>query len=845
MTFVLSPLLAESVTRTTFEWARIQSNSDWIPPIVVLILILLFVRYMYRRDAEELRPWWKWLLTALRTVVFLGLLILYLQPSWRSEREVVRNSRALLLFDTSVSMGLSDADPSAGGKTKTRSQDIADALKKSDFIKRLRKTHDVAVFQFDDALKPDSVANLNKLTPEESAAVGNSSDQSGDNISGDQQPESPPKTTAPDWNKLLAPSGTETRLGQALMQLIQQERGTPVSGIIVFSDGGQNAGISPESAVELALEAKIPIFTVGLGSDKQPTNVAVSDLVVPARAYPGDQYTVTGYLQAQGMPGKTVVVQVWSRPTGNGAAADKDSKGELLESREVTLGGDGEVLPVKFELLPEAAGQRTLRLRVQAPESDRNPADNAREADIEIIDRKSRILLFTDGAMREYQFLRNQLYRDRYTSVDVLLQSGREGISQDADAILDDFPVTRQEMYQYDCVVAFDPNWQALSVQQIELLEQWVADQGGGLIVIAGPVHACQSIGGWVRDVDMSTVRNLYPVEFYGRLATIDGGLFAAKEAWPLDFTREGREADFLWLADTATANRQAWDDFPGVYSCCLVRGPKPGAAVYAWFSDPRAVQGGDQPVYFASHFYGSGKVFYLGSGEMWRLRAIDDTYFDKFYTKLIRHVSQGRLLRGSKRGVLLVGQDRYLLGNTVEVRAQLTDIRLEPLEAPSVKLQVFAPDGATQSITLQPDPTRLGAFLGQFPALLEGTYRLELPVPESDNKRLSRRIQVKAPDLERENPRRNDALLSGIAKNTGGRYYIGMESAVATHGHPPPCDAVERPHKYRHPPAYPRPPRKRDLAPLDYDRFVRFSLSGVVGAAVAPAGININWCRI
>ena len=68
--------------------------------------------------------------------------------------------------------------------------------------------------------------------------------------------------------------------------MIQDERGTPVSGIIVFSDGGQNAGISPEAAVELAREAKIPIFTVGLGSDRQPTNVGISDLAVPARAIP-------------------------------------------------------------------------------------------------------------------------------------------------------------------------------------------------------------------------------------------------------------------------------------------------------------------------------------------------------------------------------------------------------------------------------------------------------------------------------------------------------------------------------------------------------------------------------
>jgi len=122
-----------------------------------------------------------------------------------------------------------------------------------------------------------------------------------------------------------------------LRQLIQDERGTPVSGVIVLSDGGQNAGVSPDAAVELAAEAKIPVFTVGLGSDRQPANVAVCDLAVPTRAYPGDHYTVTGYVQAQGMAGKVVAVQLLGRPAGDGAAGY--GAGDVIETRQVTLGG--------------------------------------------------------------------------------------------------------------------------------------------------------------------------------------------------------------------------------------------------------------------------------------------------------------------------------------------------------------------------------------------------------------------------------------------------------------------------------------------------------------------------
>jgi hypothetical protein len=75
--------------------------------------------------------------------------------------------------------------------------------------------------------------------------------------------------------------------------------------------------------------------------------------------------------------------------------------------------------------------------------------------------------------------------------------------------------------------------------------------------------------------------------------------------------------------------------------------------------------------------------------------------------------------------------------------------------------------------------------YAGQFTALQEGTYRLELSVPDADEEQLSRRIQVKVPDLERENPQRNDALLSEIASRTGGLYYVGAESVLGAKGMP------------------------------------------------------------
>ncbi|HVU86936.1 MAG TPA: vWA domain-containing protein [Pirellulales bacterium] len=757
-------LLAAGNLRTTFEWGRIDSGVDWLLPVAAMIGLVAFTVYMYRRDSVDLQRPVAVLLTALRLTALGVLALVYLQPQWRNEREMVTNSRAVVMVDTSLSMGLHDADASPIPAEPSRAQQIQAALAGSSFLRDLRRTHDVVLVRFDQDCA--RVATLNKVTADAAATGAATDDDALEHLK---------------WDELFAPHGAETRLGEALAQVLNEERSEPVAGIIVFTDGQQNAGVEPAAVLASAREAGFPIYPIGVGSNRQNVNVRVSDFVAPARAYPGDKYTATGYLQAQGLAGQTVTVELLASDAAPGARDAGAKAGTVVATRQVVLGGDGEVVPVAFEMVPDAVGRKTLSLRVVPPRQDSYAGDDLQEVDIEIVDRKTKVLLFAGGPTREYQFLRNQLRRDKDMIVDVLLQTGEEGMSQDANEILDAFPSTREELFEYDCIVAFDPDWRVLSTAQIEAVERWISEQAGGLIAIAGPIYS----DALAQDNRLAKIRSLYPVEFNRRLSLLDDGRYGSKEPWPLEFTRDGSDADFLWIEESGPTSAQAWSEFKGVYGYFGVKGPKPAATVFARFSDPRAREGDQQPVYLASQFFGAGRVFYLGSGEMWRLRAQSEAQFERFYTKLIRFVSQGRLLRGSNHGVLLVERDRYLLGNTVAVRAQLNGAQLEPLVAPQVTLQVYLPDTTEQNVTLVADPSRPGNFAGQFTVRKEGVYRLELPVPEVADERLSRRIQVKVPDLEREKPQRNDALLTEIATKTGGSYYMGIDAALGSVAEP------------------------------------------------------------
>jgi hypothetical protein len=761
-------LLAESTSRVTYELARFQGYTERWHYLVLgaaLALLAAFVVITYRRDSVELRPGVGVLLAILRLVALGGVFAYYCNLEKRTEQQVTHNSRAIVLVDTSLSMGLHDTDSSAVPASPTRLEQVATGLGDRKLIDQLRAVHDVSLLRFDSEVA--RVATLNKITP-----PVEKQGQASDATSAPKQP-----TAANIDVQKLTPQGTESRLGQALRSVLDEERIGPVSGVLLFSDGAQNAGPDATSAIALAIEAKIPVYTIGIGSDRRPANVRVSDLVAPSRAYPGDAFTITGYVQAQEMDGRAVTVELTSRPPN----APKSDEGKLEGSERVTLASRGEITPVKFEITPSDKGRLSYRLRIKAPPEDVNAADNQQDVDVEIVDRQTRLLLIASGPTREYTFARNLLRRDKEMIVDVWLQSAKEGISQDAHSILYDFPSTPQELFAYDGILAFDPDWTRLTPEEIELLERWVAEKAGGMIVIAGPVEADR----WTSDAKFGKLRSLYPVEFNRRLSVLEDGRYGSETPWPLEFTREGMEAEFLWLSDSGARSQSIWSTFPGVFGYYTVRGAKPGATVYARYSDPESAIGGELPVYMAGQFYGAGRVFYLGSGEMWRLRAMEEGYFEQIYTKLVRYVTQGRLLGGSSHGMLLVERDRYYLGSSVAVRAALSNARFEPLAVPRVTVEITRPDSTTQSLSLTADTTRQGMYQGQFTALQEGAYRLDLAPPDGADEQISKRIQVRVPDLERENPERNDALLADIARRTGGRYYVGVDAALGARGLP------------------------------------------------------------
>ena len=73
-----------------------------------------------------------------------------------------------------------------------------------------------------------------------------------------------------DWRTTLQPSGAETHLGDALKSVLDRELGNPLAGVVIFSDGRNNAGVDPRQTIAAAQNMRVPLYGVGLGSERSP-----------------------------------------------------------------------------------------------------------------------------------------------------------------------------------------------------------------------------------------------------------------------------------------------------------------------------------------------------------------------------------------------------------------------------------------------------------------------------------------------------------------------------------------------------------------------------------------------
>eukprot|EP00913_Durusdinium_trenchii_P023376 g21954.t1 len=811
------------LAKFTLDWPT--GGWDWaLVAGIVVAVVLAIVMYVY--DARRLSPIAMLWMMFLRLCVFAGLAMIFLNPHDRTVKSDVSHSQVVVLIDRSMSMNLKEhsrangnAPDSAASKRK-RFEAVGALLADSPMIEQLRRNHDVSIYTFNSRLEGDA----RRFTQVSTGDVGAAKKE-------DDTPENEKPPT--DWKQYLDPhrqsdfaaapkaddaepdaakpqddkaaqakndpkglgSPNETRLGEVLRELMREKMGKTLSAVVVITDGQSNIGLDPVVAHAFARANKVRLFTVGVGGLERPVNARLMSVRSPTDVNKDNPYDITAVIQGTGMKDRAVNVQLFVKPE-NAPDTELTEVQNASTEKSVVLGGDNETSELTFNIDPKETGsfEYVVKITPAVAVEEFRTEDNELRRRVNVVERNLGVLLVAGGPMREYRFARNMLFRHQGINVDVWLQSADPGkinqISQDCDDLLTEFPKnfpTRpivdsgdaepdpKRAVQYDVVVAFDPDWthRGFHADSISKLEDWVSKNSGGLIAVAGDVNTPE-LAAAANNPLVKPVLSMYPVTL-SQLVDFDNDLNQKPQAWKIQPTEEGRTVKFLQLGETEAESEEVWKEFEGFYRCYPTTGRKAGATVYSYFSDP-TLNIGDfgAPILLASQFYGVGRVLYLGSAEMWRLRSIDEDYFDRFWVKIVWEAGLGRMNRKSAYGTVMLEREVYYLGQSVRVLAHLQDIKNQPVRVPSVKMELIDPNGkfvapVPKLLPLEDQP---GYYSGYFQAAVKGTYRLKVENPAVEQEPgIPATVVVKLSDRETLDPRQDAKLLTDLARDTGGRY--------------------------------------------------------------------------
>lgn len=757
---ILWPVLAQSIamedvsTTTTIEYDFPPETLAEGGLLAAFGVVAVLAVWLLHRDTTGQSLLGRWWLIALRLAALAGLFIVAINPHQRTQKESFRPSQVILLVDTSTSMQQPEGDPTTSpgaAQVATRWEAVRDTLATSPLIDRLRETHVVDVATFDSDLRSGLYRFARHSTGATPVDAG-------------------PAPVAIDWTSLLEPTGVSTRLGDSLDKLLAESRAETLAGIVVISDGANNVGRDVSAANRRAQKAGVPLFAIGVGGTRPPINLQIARLIVPSDVQLGDAFELTALVQSQGFsewlrqqgrPSGSVTVELVKQDSPSAEPA-------VVDSQQATLGEDGVPVEVSFSQTPTAAGELVYSIRVQSPADlpESRDDDNVVSRTVNVFDRPTRLLVIAGGPMRDYRFSVSTLHRHKSMEVDVWLQTADVGISQNAADVLYDFPEDREKLFGYDAILAFDVDWSRVSESGRTLLKEWVANEGGGLLLVAGDVYTPLLAADPDQFADIVTLSPVLLDEVRPQFDRKDRW----NQPWKLGLTPEGQSAEFLQIAEDAEASRLAWDEFPGIYRAYPTNGRKGGATVYAFFTDPLSRTEAGQPIVLASQRYGQGVTMYLGSPEIWRLRSIDEDDYDRFWIKLARMVTEGRSKRGLQRAMLVLDGSEAGVGQTVPLRARVLTAAFEPLENDTVTVEVYDPRGrpVIPAPVLTKDRNRPSEFTGDLRVTMPGKYRLELPVPDSSDT-VGGEIVVTLPRLEMEMLRQDVSTLEAMVAETGG----------------------------------------------------------------------------
>ena len=724
---------------STFELAGVADGWGRLLSALVLGGLCYAVVWLYRRERRAgAARWLRGGLSVLRCLVMLALAAIWFEPVIATY--VVRSTigRVAVLVDASASMSVVD-NVVDSNPSPTRFEQVRARLADDDgrWLRRLQQRNELSLYTFGDETMPVAL-------PWEQAP-----------------------TDQPILNSkfLILNFLPRTDLGQALMTVLEDAGDDPIAGIVLISDGGMNRGSALEELVALAQRSKAPLYTVGVGSPREPPNLRITSLAAPSTVPPGDPFELRVELTATGIEPVDVEVELTTVQTDN-------QHESLVTTRRIQVGRTEAPTPLLFEVNPSEPGEYLYRVRVQPLAAEAISTDNARETTVLVLDQQLRVLVLAGGPSFEYRYLTRLLQRDRSIDVSCWLQSADERAIRDGNTVIRQLPSEPDELFEYDALLLIDPDPAGLDAAWALTVRRWVDELGGGLLLEAGPHYTTRLLG----DQRLRDLVSILPItpDPDAEMRLNAQGTYRSRAA-ALQIPTNAAGHPLLALQTDVESNRELWRTLPGIWWHLPVLRSKPVATVLLEHGGVGQHNQYGPGVLMAVQPMGSGRVAFLGLNTTWRWRPAVEPCFERFWIGLVRYLAHARRQSASKRGRIVLDRESFGVGDYARIEVRRLDDSYHPAHEQEVTAWLEWSARQRQELVLRAIPDRAGWYAGRLLLEREGSTLIRVPLPSNDERVdadcLTKRIRVRRPDVEMRSLRLREELLAALAEQTDGSY--------------------------------------------------------------------------
>ena len=549
-------------------------------------------------------------------------------------------------------------------------------------------------------------------------------------------------------------NGTRTNLGQALGRAHDELSGVPLSGLVVITDGADNAEDGLGESLLPIQAAGVPVFTVGLGREEFERDIQLGRVETPRRVLKGASLVTDLVVTHRGYRGETVTVQV-------------EDEGRIVGSEEVELAGDGEPQTVRLRFTAGEEGPRLFTFRVSPQPGEMVTQNNIRDALVVVEDREEKLLYFEGEPRFEVKFLRRAVADDENLHVSILQRTAENKFMrldvEGPDDLVGGFPRTRAELYKYRGIILGSIEANYFTPDQLRMIADFVNHRGGGLLMLGSNRSFAQ--GGYAG----TPVADILPVVLDETRGDGDESFFVEVGVEP---TRAGAAHAATQIAETEDASAARWRELPPITIVNPITEVKPGATTLLT-SD--TTNGDEELVVLAFQRYGAGKVlaFPVQDSWMWQMHAdiaVDDMTHETYWRRMLRWLVDGV----PDQVVVNLPQDRVQPEETVPLFAAVGDANFEELNNSSVVASVTDPNGEFTDLSMEWTAENDGEYRTSFTPTAEGFYEVHVEAMSGDEVigEDTAYIQVSPSDAEFYDSTMRTPLLERVAEETGGRFY-------------------------------------------------------------------------